>query len=175
MSYILVDIESDGPVPGDYSMIEIGAVVVEKELKKNFYARLQPISDKFIPESLNISGFSREETLGFEEPSKVMLRFDAWVKENSSGKLIFVSDNNGFDWMFTAWYFHHFLGHNPFGHTSMNLGSFYKGMVRNTADNFKHLRVTGHSHNPLDDALGNAEAMLSILSIYDIEENDPGY
>ena len=28
MSYIMVDFESDGPIPGDYSMICFGAVVV---------------------------------------------------------------------------------------------------------------------------------------------------
>ncbi|EHQ04534.1 hypothetical protein [Leptonema illini] len=26
MSHIMVDIEADGPIPGDYSMIELGAV-----------------------------------------------------------------------------------------------------------------------------------------------------
>ena len=28
MSYIMVDIEADGPIPGDYSMVSFGAVVV---------------------------------------------------------------------------------------------------------------------------------------------------
>ena len=28
MSWIMVDIEADGPIPGDFSMIEIGAVLV---------------------------------------------------------------------------------------------------------------------------------------------------
>ncbi len=30
----MVDIESDGPIPGDYSMICFGAVVVEEGLQK---------------------------------------------------------------------------------------------------------------------------------------------
>ena len=29
ISWIMVDIEADGPIPGDFSMIEIGAVVVD--------------------------------------------------------------------------------------------------------------------------------------------------
>jgi hypothetical protein len=37
MSYIMVDIESDGPVPGDYSMVCFGAVVVEPGLERTFY------------------------------------------------------------------------------------------------------------------------------------------
>ena len=55
---------------------------------------------------------------------------------------MFISDNNGFDWQFINWYFHHFLGKNPFGHSSTNLGSLYKGLVKDTFENFKHLRRT---------------------------------
>jgi len=29
MPYVMVDIESDGPIPGDYSMVCFGAVIVE--------------------------------------------------------------------------------------------------------------------------------------------------
>jgi hypothetical protein len=75
---------------------------------------------------------------------------------------IFISDNNGFDWGFVNYYFHRFLGKNPFGHSSQNLGSLYKGVVKDTFANFKHLRVTRHTHHPVDDARGNAEALLRI-------------
>ena len=60
------------------------------------------------------------------------------------------------------WYFHHFTGANPFGFSSTNLGSLYKGLVRDTAKNFKHLRKTRHTHHPVDDARGNAEALLAM-------------
>ena len=129
MSYVMVDIEADGPIPGDYSMISFGAVIVETGLHKIFYGKLLPISDKWVPEALKVSGFSREETLAFESPKSVMERFDCWIREQSDGRPIFVADNNGFDWQFINWYFHHFLGQNPFGFSSMNLGSFYKGLV----------------------------------------------
>jgi hypothetical protein len=62
-----------------------------------------------------------------------------------------------------SWYFHHFLGSNPFGFHSIDLGSLYKGLVRDTGQNFKHLRKTKHTHNPVDDAMGNAEALLHML------------
>jgi len=62
--------------------------------------------------------------------------------------------------MFICWYFQHFLGRNPFGFSSTNLGSLYKGLVGSDYKNFKHLRKTRHSHHPTDDAKGNAEAML---------------
>ena len=74
-----------------------------------------------------------------------------------------ISDNNGYDWQFINWYFHHFTGENPFGFSSMNLGSFYKGLVGDTSKTFKHLRKTEHTHDPVDDALGNAEAFLAVI------------
>lgn len=55
--------------------------------------------------------------------------------------------------------FQHFTGANPFGFSSTNLGSLYKGLVGDTSKNFKHLRKT---HHPVDDARGNAEALLAM-------------
>jgi hypothetical protein len=156
----MVDIESDGPIPGDFSMVSFGAVLVNQKLDRTFYGKLKPISDKFIPEALAVSGYAREETLMFDDPKKVMMDFGEWLDKNCKDKPIFISDNNGFDWMFICWYFHHFLGKNPFGFSSQNLGSLYKGIERNMSKNFKYLRKTRHTHHPVDDAKGNAEALL---------------
>ena len=169
MSYVMVDVEADGPIPGDYSMVCFGAVVVEPSLSRTFYGKLHPISERWIPEALAVSGFSRAETLTFDDPPEVMASFDRWVQKNSTGKPMFISDNSGFDWQYINWYFHHFLGANPFGHSSTNLGSFYKGVVRNVFQNFKHLRITKHTHDPVDDAMGNAEAFLEIIRRYDVK------
>jgi hypothetical protein len=158
----MVDIEADGPIPGDYSMICFGAVVVEEGLERTFYGRLKPISEKWVPEALAVSGFSREETLGFDDPARVMQDFAGWIKGIARSRAMFVSDNNGFDWQFINWYFCHFTGTNPFGHSSTNLGSLYKGMVKDMSQNFKHLRKTRHTHHPVDDARGNAEALLAM-------------
>jgi DNA polymerase III epsilon subunit-like protein len=163
MSWIMVDIEADGPIPGEYSMVCFGAVVVERVLSRTFYGKLRPISEKYVPQALAVSGFTREETFTFDDPRRVMDDFSQWIQTNSKGRHQFVSDNNGFDWMFICWYFHQFLGANPFGHSSTNLGSLYKGLVRDTFKNFKHLRRTAHTHHPVDDARGNAEAFLRMI------------
>lgn len=162
MPYVMVDIEADGPIPGDYSMICFGAVIVEPALDRTFYGQLKPISDRFVPEALAVSGFTRDQTLAFEEPMEVMTRFREWLAANCKNRAFFISDNNGFDWQFINWYFHHFLGANPFGYSSTNLGSLYKGLVKDTFVNFKHLRKTKHTHHPVDDARGNAEALLAM-------------
>jgi hypothetical protein len=162
MTYFMIDIEADGPIPGDYSMVSLGAVVVEPSLERTFYAKLRPISERWVPEALAVSGHTREETLGFEDPRDAMARFAQWVNECSPKRRFFISDNNGFDWLFVNWYFHHFLGKNPFGFSSLNLGSLYKGLVKDTFKTFKHLRRTKHTHHPVEDARGNAEALLAM-------------
>ncbi len=80
-------------------------------------------------------------------------RWSAWER---------LLSNNGFNWQFINWYFHHFIGENPFGFSSTNLGSLYSGMQKDTFFSFKHLRKTKHTHNPVDDARGNAEALLQM-------------
>ncbi len=158
----MVDIESDGPIPGYYLMISFGAVLVNEKLDKTFYGKLRPISKKFTPEALAVSGHTRQEVLAFDDPMEVMTRFAAWIAAECTGRPVFISNNNGFDWMFICWYFHHFTGNNPFGFSSQNLGSLYKGMVKDSFRNFKHLRKTKHTHHPVDDAIGNAEALLHL-------------
>jgi hypothetical protein len=162
MPYVMVDVEADGPIPGDYSLVCFGAVIVEETLSRTFYGKLKPISETFLADALAVSGFSREETLSFDDPMRVMNDFQTWLAENCKGRTMFISDNNGFDWQFINWYFHHFVGGNPFGFSSTNLGSLYKGMQKDMFVNFKHLRKTKHTHNPVDDARGNAEAMLEM-------------
>ena len=163
MSYVMVDVETDGEIPGDFSMIELGAVIVRPGLRDTFHGKLGPISGQWSNDALKVSGHTRQETLRFDRPKVIMESFEAWlIAQNVGKRMMFVSDNNGFDFMFVSWYFWHFLGRNPFGHSSTNLGSLYKGLVKDTFKNFKHLRKTKHTHNSVDDAKGNAEALLTM-------------
>jgi hypothetical protein len=169
----MVDVEADGPIPGDYSMVCFGAIVVEPGLQRTFYGDLRPVSDKWVPEALKVSGFSREDTLNFNEPKATMQAFDRWLSEVCTGRPMFIADNNGFDWQWINWYFHHFLGSNPFGYSSTNLGSLYKGLVGEMKKSFKHLRKTKHTHNPVDDARGNAEAFIHMIENMGLELKHP--
>lgn len=166
MSYISVDIEADGPVPGLFSMVSLGAVIVRPGLTDRFYAEFCPQTDRYQEEALRVCGYTREQTIKFPPPGDGMTRFDDWLSKNCSpGKKFFISDNNGFDWQFVNFYCWYYLGRNPFGHSSTNLGSLYKGLTRDTFSNFKHLRTHKHTHNALDDALGNAGALLHMKEV----------
>lgn len=165
MINIMVDVEADGPVPGLFSMTEIGAIVVEPQLNRTFYGKFSPISPNSNPEALAVTGFTREEIETWPDPKKTMMGFDTWLNRISNGgqeRIIFWSDNNGFDWAYVNYYFHAFLGKNPFGHSSNNLRNLYNGLQKSMSASYRDLRKTRHTHNPVDDARGNAEALLRI-------------
>lgn len=145
-------------------MVSFGAVLVSDQTK-TFYGKVRPIKEKFNPEALAISGFTREEHEKFSDPQEVMEKFEIWIKEVSDGSPVFISDNPAFDWQWINFYFHKYLGRNPFGHSARRIGDLYCGMVKHAGKNRdwkRKLRKTKHTHNPVDDAKGNAEAIVAI-------------
>ncbi len=173
---ISVDIEADGQIPGPYSMVCFGAVVIEPELNRTFYGKTAPISDKFYCDKLAISGFTRQEHLLFPPAKDTMIQFNDWLlklkAETKNDRIYFISDNNGFDSMFISWYLYNFVGDNPFGHSSMNLNSFYKGVKKDLRHRLQDFRKknckTPHNHNPVNDAKANAEAFLLMSEMYGV-------
>ena len=179
--YYSVDVESDGPAPGLYSMICFGVVEIDFDVLPDYsfqetfdlatycpstYHTLSPISEKWDPESLSISGFTREQHKTFEDPESSIKRFLIWMDHSTEGatvRPIFISDNNGYDWMFMCYYLWRFGGRNPFGFSSANINSLYKGIQKDWFASFKRFRKTKHTHNPVDDAMGNAEAFVHII------------
>lgn len=137
---ILVDVEG-GPFAGEGMMREFGAVAfTEPPFKYRFHGR--------------------------DDSVESMEAFQKWLR-GLSRTVFFVSDNPAFDWQHINWAFHTRLGSNPFGHSGRRIGDFYaglKGNWRNTQE-WKRLRRTPHDHNPVNDALGNAEALWEIMEV----------
>jgi hypothetical protein len=73
MPWFMIDIEADGPIPGDYSMIELGPVLIDPEGKLNvtFHGKLRPLSDKYMKEALNVTLTSHADTFGYDHPKHV--------------------------------------------------------------------------------------------------------
>lgn len=162
MSYFVIDVEADGELPGINSMVCFGAIIVEPSLKHTFYGKTAPISKIFKEDVLAISGFTRKEHEKFDDPERVMRDFYSWVIQNSLGHPIFITDNPAFDFAYMNYYFHVYCGKNPFGFSARRIGDLYCGMVMDTRAKWKHLRITSHTHNPVDDAKGNAEVLLKM-------------
>lgn len=162
--YIIVDVESDGGIIGKHSLVCFGAVVLDRGLKRTFYGKTKPISDSYIPEALAVSGFTREQHLTFDEPEKVFKKFADWiVAECGNDRVVLLSDNNGYDASWINWYFLTYLGRNPFGHSSRRIGDMFSGWFNDPAYQWKRHKRTKHDHNPVNDAKGNAEAMLWLI------------
>ena len=165
-NFIVIDIESDGPCPGEYSMVSFGAVTWEGE---TFYGEVSPISDVWIPEALNVSGISREKHLTFPDPEDTMWKFREWLERAPTAgdrRRVMWSDNPAFDWQFINYYLHRFTGANPLGFSARRIGDLYAGFKGNiyASNSWKKLRKTRHDHDPVNDAKGNMEALKTIIS-----------
>jgi hypothetical protein len=170
-----VDVEATGPSPMTHSMIQLGVVASDG---KEFYGTLKPLPDKSIEESaIQACGLTLEEINQYDDPQETMDAFFDWLIENyiSEGyKIIFWSDNNGFDWAYVNGYLHYFCDSNPIGWSSRRIGDFYAGLMRkrSATAQWKRFRQTEHTHNALDDARGNMEALNEIKKIEDMMNGD---
>jgi DNA polymerase III epsilon subunit-like protein len=156
-TYVMVDIESNGPTPGDYSMTQLGAVVLDNALDKTFKINIMPISEKMNKDRVNPA-----HSIDSIDAKTAMEKFKNWIEKNVEGKPVFISDNNGYDWMFVCWYFWHFLNENPLGYNSQNLNSIYKGMKKDLSVNIRDIRTAPLTHDALEDAIDNAKIFLKL-------------
>ncbi len=163
--YISVDIEAAGPVPSTFSMLSIGAVVVD-DPKKTFYVELKPVNDKFVPDAMKVVGRTLQDfAKSGRDPKEAMTAFRDWlVSIAKAAKPVFVGFNATFDWAFVNYYFHQYLGENPFGFGGIDIKSYYMGMTGCTWEDTRSSRVRSelkgpspHTHNALDDAVEQAE------------------
>ena len=102
--YISIDIECSGFIPAEYSMLSLGACVVGNEDDEpcTFYIEMQPISDNYVKEALEIAGFSMQnlKVKGIP-PKEAMEKFADWIaKVSDDKKPVFVASPIAFDCFF---------------------------------------------------------------------------
>lgn len=170
--YVSVDIEAAGPVPGKYSMLSLGASLVDRP-SETFYRELRPINDQFVSEALQVSGLSMERlTIEGRAPFEVMTDFRAWVTRSAGrGRPIFVGFNASFDWAFVNWYFHVFLEENPFGIGGIDIKAYAMGRLGSSWQATSSSRLPldiraprALSHNALDDAIVQGDVFSKLLA-----------
>lgn len=181
---ISADVETDGPIPGPYSMISLGMAVIGRydgvslerhdPTAQTFYRELRPISDDFDPEALAVSGLDREVLLREgEDPRSAMSAAHAWVKSvGGKDRPIFVAWPLSFDWMFAYWYFVRFAERgSPFGFSGCtDLKTVWTTLSGSPTTGTSKGRIPRalrsqrpHTHNALDDALEQADLAANIL------------
>jgi hypothetical protein len=178
--YFSTDVESDGPIPGPFSMSSIGIVATSYRTKSNklvrldmddpancFYAELKPISEHFIPEAAAVSGLDRDELVrnGTDPVEAMNDAFDTIETLTDAyggfARSVFVGYPLGFDWLFTYWYLMNYAEKgSPFGHSShLDIKTLYseKAGVPVAAVGKRRIPKSLHSkrkhtHHALDDA-----------------------
>jgi hypothetical protein len=182
--YISADVETDGPVPGIYSLLSFGFAAVGRYDGERFerldlrehtlYRELRPISEDFQQEALEINGLDRDRLLreGLD-PREAMTQASDWVRELSDGhRPVLVAYPVAYDWSFLYWYFEQFApGGSPFGHSScLDIRTQYQALAGTVFDDSgkaampRSLRpVAPHTHDALDDAVEQGELFANLM------------
>lgn len=175
--YISVDIEADGPIPGDYSMISFGACVVGSEgWHEEFYIELRYMTDQFVPEAMAVSGFDRAYLRNCLPAAEATRQIVGWLDDVQEmyprKRLVMVGFNAPFDWMFVNYYLHHFIGRNPLGISALDSKSLYMGATGCTWGETSMAKLppeikpeTGLTHNALQDARDQAIIFNRIIAL----------
>ena len=182
--YISADVETDGPIPGPYSMLSFGLAVVgsydghrfdrRPPADDTFYRELRPISDRFQEDALAVNGLDRDQliTRGMA-PEQAMEEAAQWVRLHAGDhKPVLVAYPVAFDWSFLYWYFERFAASgSPFGFSScLDIRTLYQasaGTVHaasgQSAMPASLLPASPHTHNALDDAIEQGELFANVF------------
>jgi hypothetical protein len=180
-TYIAVDIEADGPIPGDYSMLSIGAVAFNPKtgILSQFERNLKPLDGA--KQHRDTMTWWKQFPKQFEKlkvnalnPFLAITDFSNWLAEVKIGELVFVSDYVGFDLQFVRWYMRHFIDEDPFWLRQLDLMSYASALTKKPQPEHTSRRVpkhwlieSTHEHSSLNDALSHAN-----MAIHMLREND---
>jgi len=182
--YFSADVETDGPIPGPFSMLSFALVfagvfngrefVSPKKFDKTFYRELRPISENFQSDALRVNGLNRNRLLSEGgDPAEIMTEAAQWIRDTArNGKPILVAYPLSFDWSWLYWYFTKFaVGGSPFNHSLCydvkTAFAVKAGVPISEAGRSKLLPSlrpkSKHTHNALDDAMEQAEVFASVF------------
>jgi DNA polymerase III epsilon subunit-like protein len=182
--YISADVETDGPVPGVFSLLSFGLSAVGRfdgrtferwdPRRATFYKELKPISKEFQSEALAVNGLDRDrlEREG-SDPRDAMSQAATWIEHLAAGhRAVLVAYPVAFDWAFLYWYFERFVPQgSPFGHSScLDIRTQYQALAGTVFDRSGKtampaflLPVAPHTHNALDDAVEQGELFANLM------------
>jgi hypothetical protein len=181
--YFSADIETDGPIPGEFSMLSFAFVAAgafdgeefsRSSFETNFYRELRPISENFQQEALAVNGLDRGQLLAKGgDPALVMTEASDWIRAvTGDGNPILVAFPLSFDWSWLYWYFVKFArGGSPFNHSlcyDVKTAYAVKAAVPiSEAGKSKMLPSlrpqTRHTHHALEDAVEQAEIFVNVF------------
>lgn len=168
MTLIIVDCEAWGMSPGKGMLTSFGAV--ERKTRASFHGVIYDVT----PDPANpAKSLKPDVEKDLVEPSdEVFTRFGVWLSQFPK-PVKFVSDNPAYDFQWINDGFDHALGYNPFGHSARRIGDFHAGLLSDffaSSREWKELRITPHDHNPVNDAMGNVEALDALMLMANMQK-----
>jgi exonuclease len=175
--YFSADVETDGPIPGPFSILSFALVYAgsfdgkrferPREYRLTLYKELKPISDTFDPEALRVNGLDRTRLcLEGETPASAMTDAAQWIRRVAGRtRPVLVAYPLSFDWTWLYWYFMRFCKEgSPFDYSRCfdikTALAVKAGIPISEAGRSKlipSLRSPhAHTHNALDDAIEQA-------------------
>ncbi|HEY0758943.1 MAG TPA: 3'-5' exoribonuclease [Acidisarcina sp.] len=183
--YISADVETDGPIPGPFSLLSFALVYAgkfdgssflrpEAGTPLTFYRELKPISDDFQPEALGVNGLDRERLIiEGESPDRAMDQATQWIRDLAgSDRPVLVAYPLSFDWAWLYWYFVRFAKEgSPFSHSQcfdLKTAFAIKAKLPIAESGRSNLlpwlqSKREHKHHALDDALEQAEIFANLF------------
>jgi hypothetical protein len=137
--WIMIDIETSGPIIGTHSMTELGAAVgsCTAGVLDRFEALIRPIGDAV---TTSEDSFARAKVSG-EPPESALGRFAAWARPFQDRQALFIARPAAFDWPWVVWYAWRFLGENPFGFKAVCASSWFEAKGRHFHVELPHVAV----------------------------------
>lgn len=182
--YFSADVETDGPIPGPYSMLSFALAFAGRydgqrferpaDYSSTYYAELKPISDQYEIEALRVNKLDRDRLMqGGQDPADAMLEASAWIRKVAGGgRPVLVAYPLSFDWMWLYWYFRRFSPEkSPFGHSHcFDLKTAYALKARRPIVAAGRSTLPDslrghapHTHHALDDAIEQAQIFANIF------------
>ncbi|MEC9390905.1 MAG: 3'-5' exonuclease [Myxococcota bacterium] len=137
-TWFCIDIEANGPVPGLYDMVSLGATVVfagpdgSPTLGRDFYMELKPQAPRFDARAAAIHGLDQAR-LAREGLTRAAAAtaLENWVQgETRPGtEACFVGHNAPFDWSHVAYLYAELERPNPFGYKALDTKALAAGVL----------------------------------------------
>lgn len=137
-TWFCIDIEANGPVPGLYDMVSLGATVVFQEssgtlqIGADFYMELSPVAPRFDARAAAIHGLDQQRLASEgHSRSEAAALLATWVAaETRMGtEPCFVGHNAPFDWSHVAYLYAEQELPNPFGYKALDTKALAAGVL----------------------------------------------
>lgn len=179
--YVSVDVETDGPIPGENSMLSLGAAAFLETgemvgtFSRNIFCLPGAKSDAGTMAwwAKNKPAYDVCRT-DCEPAAEVMLSFLDYVRSHCRRfdglKPVFVGYPTGFDFTFVYWYLMKFTGGSPFSFSALDIKTMAMVMLdlpfRGTTKKAMPKRWFSekpHTHVAVDDAIEQGEMFINML------------